>query len=1078
LHPVTRTLDDHGDRPAPARVDGGGPASRRYLPVAAVTVAAFGAFLAFMDSTVVNVAFPNLEASFPHTSVGDLSWILNAYNIVFAGLLVLAGRFADLLGRRRLFKMGLVVFTVTSGLCALSTSIDMLIVFRVIQGAGAAMLVPASLGVVVHASPIEHRSHSLSLWAAAGALAAGLGPPIGGGLVDLYNWRLVFVINVPLGIIAWLLVRRVVIESRAPGRRLMPDLRGALVLSAALAAVTLGIVQGSSWGWASPATVVTFVIAAACAVLAVQSSRHHRSPILDPALLAVRGFTVSNLIAILAGLGLYTYLLTNILWLYYIWGYSLLLAGLAVAPGAAVAAITAGPFGKLADRFGPRVVVVPGAVVWASAYVWYATRVGLHPDFLGQWLPGQVISGIGVGATLPVATSGGLATVPAGRYATAAAVNSSARQLGGVLGIAILTIFIAHPIAGLPGDLRHGWELAAGSFAAAAVVALFFGRIHAATESGDTASLAPLVSRSPEPSLVSVDTSPTEAGLLGLLPSAVRDEILAMGETVRLRAGEVLFQVGDPGDALFLVQSGRLEVQHPGGSAPDLSAGSVVGELALLTDAPRLATVVARRDSTLVAISREGFEHLAHAQPVVISAVAKGVAHLLQASRPIGPSGPPIPKVIALVALDAGVPIEALAGALHTNLAGAGQRGPGLAGTARPLRVVRLDGGSPEALERAEQQSDRVLLVAGPAGTWHDACLRQADRVVAATSSPEPRLVAGLRHQADVVVTGPAPLSTQVVAWHDACGCRSVSHLGDDPGVWDARLHPLVARLAGRSIALVLAGGGARALAHIGVLHAFENAGIEIDRVAGTSMGALIGALYATGLSAGEVETRVFEEFVQRSPFSDYRPSFTSLARGERGKAMLQRCFGDSYLETMERELVVVSTDLYEKTAVYHRRGRTAEVVGASICLPVLFPPQLLNGRVLVDGALSDNCPITAFTKVAEGPVVAVRIGNASSGSHSERVPSLGETLIRVMQMGDRRVSDDAAANMATITVTPDTRGVGLLEFHQINAARDAGLRAGEAAVVALQEGGWVLPPAADGGVWDAGSPLDATEPI
>jgi len=191
---------------------------------------------------------PTSRPAFPHSSVGDLSWILNTYNIVFAGLLVLAGRFADLLGRRRLFKIGLVVFTITSGLCALSTSIDMLIVFRVFQGAGAAMLVPASLGVVVHASPIEHRSHSLSLWAAAGALAAGLGPLIGGGLVDLYNWRLVFVINVPLGIIAWLLVGRTVIESRAPGRRLMPDLRGALVLSVALAAVTLGIVQGARGG--------------------------------------------------------------------------------------------------------------------------------------------------------------------------------------------------------------------------------------------------------------------------------------------------------------------------------------------------------------------------------------------------------------------------------------------------------------------------------------------------------------------------------------------------------------------------------------------------------------------------------------------------------------------------------------------------------------------------------------------------------------------------------------------------------------------------------------------------------------
>jgi predicted acylesterase/phospholipase RssA len=148
------------------------------------------------------------------------------------------------------------------------------------------------------------------------------------------------------------------------------------------------------------------------------------------------------------------------------------------------------------------------------------------------------------------------------------------------------------------------------------------------------------------------------------------------------------------------------------------------------------------------------------------------------------------------------------------------------------------------------------------------------------------------------------------------------------------------------------------------------------------------------------------------------------------------------------------------------------------MCLPVLFPPQLLDGRVLVDGALGDNCPIAAFTKVAEGPVVAVRIGNSSSGSHRERVPSLGETLMRVMQMGDRPVSDDAAADVATVTVTPDTRGIGLLEFHQIDAARDAGFRAGEAAVVALRERGWALPPVADGGAWDAGPPLDATVPI
>ena len=222
---------------------------RRYAPMAAVGVAAFGAFLAFMDSTVVNVAFPNIQAAFPHTTVSSLSWVLNAYNVVFAGLLVLSGRFADLLGRRRMFKLGLVLFIVASALCAVSTSVGMLIALRAVQAVGAAMLVPASLGIVVHASSPERRTHALSLWAAAAALAAGIGPPIGGALVDLYNWRLVFLINVPLGLLAWFLARRMVIESRAPGSRVMPDLRGALLLSLALGSVTLGIVQGGTWGW-------------------------------------------------------------------------------------------------------------------------------------------------------------------------------------------------------------------------------------------------------------------------------------------------------------------------------------------------------------------------------------------------------------------------------------------------------------------------------------------------------------------------------------------------------------------------------------------------------------------------------------------------------------------------------------------------------------------------------------------------------------------------------------------------------------------------------------------------------------
>ncbi|MGH9091636.1 MAG: MDR family MFS transporter, partial [Acidimicrobiales bacterium] len=688
-------------RPLPeaAPASGGMPASRHYAPAAAIGVAAFGAFLAFLDSTVVNVAFPNIQAAFPTVSVGSLSWVLNGYNVVFAGLLVLAGRFADLLGRRRLFKAGIVVFTVMSAACATSTSVGMLVAFRVLQAVGAAMLVPASLGVVVHAAPLERRNHALSAWAAAGALAAGLGPPIGGALVDLFNWRLVFLVNVPLGLLAWILTRRTVVESRAPGARVLPDLRGALLLSLGLGAVTFGVVQGGSWGWGSPGVVGAFVVAAAALLLTVRSSLRHRSPILDPELLRIRGFTVSNVVTVAAGLGLYTYLLAHILWLNYVWGYSLLLAGLAVAPGAIVAALVAVPCGRLADRYGPRAVVVPGALVWCGAYVWYVTRVGLHPDFLGQWLPGQILSGIGVGATVPVASAGGLSTVPAGRYATASAVNSSARQLGGVLGIAVLTTFIAHPtLATLPDDLRHGWILAAAAFAVAAVAALCFGRIRPSPDAGAAVAGEPLL----EPAKAPVVEAAPDAGaadFFDLLPGDVRRQVLDAGEEVALQAGQVLFRAGDPGDALYALRQGRLEVRLPQGPARELRPGASLGELALLTHDVRSATVVARRDSRLVKVGREAFEGLAGTHPAVMAAVARGLAVRLRESRPLEPQGPPTPTVVAVVPAGPGAPVEAVASAVEAGLSGV-------------LTVARLPGdASPDALGAAEAACDRVLLV-------------------------------------------------------------------------------------------------------------------------------------------------------------------------------------------------------------------------------------------------------------------------------------------------------------------------------------------------------------------------------
>jgi NTE family protein len=223
-----------------------------------------------------------------------------------------------------------------------------------------------------------------------------------------------------------------------------------------------------------------------------------------------------------------------------------------------------------------------------------------------------------------------------------------------------------------------------------------------------------------------------------------------------------------------------------------------------------------------------------------------------------------------------------------------------------------------------------------------------------------------------------------------------------------------------------------------------------VDRLAGTSTGAFIAALYATGLSAAEVERRAFEELVQRQPFGGLRLSRVSLSAGDRRMAMVRRCFGETPIEALSRELVVVSTDLYERKPVYHRRGATSDAVAASMCLPGLFPPQRLDGRVLVDGSLTDNCPTAAFAGVFEGPVLAVRVSAASSPPPGPELPSFGETLVRVMEMGPDQ--EQAEWVVPTVTVTPDTSGVGLLEFHQIERVREAGLHAGRAAVAALYE--------------------------
>src|SRR6516165_12046048 len=259
-----------------------------------LAIASLGAAVAFLDATIVNIAFPNIARSFPGTSISTLSWVLNAYNIVFAAFLMAAARIADLLGRRRVYIFGLELFTVGSLLCAIAPSAGALIGFRVVQALGAACLVPSAVALVLNAFPPAHRAHGVALFSAVGAAAAGLGPSLGGLLVAAANWRLVFLVNLPIGAAAVLLARRRLVESRAPGRRRIPDLPGSFLFAIAIGALVLGVVKGQEWGWISVPTIGAFSAALAFGAVVVWRCSWHRSPIIDLSLLKNRTFSVTN----------------------------------------------------------------------------------------------------------------------------------------------------------------------------------------------------------------------------------------------------------------------------------------------------------------------------------------------------------------------------------------------------------------------------------------------------------------------------------------------------------------------------------------------------------------------------------------------------------------------------------------------------------------------------------------------------------------------------------------------------------------------------------------------------------------
>ncbi len=440
------------------------PVTRRRIVFA---VTALGAFMASLDLSIVNVAFPALERSFPSDPRAALAWVITSYGIVFGSLLVIAGRTADRLGSRKVFFAGLGVFTAGSALCGLAPSVELLVAGRVIQGCGAAALLPASLSLLLAAFPSDRRSQVVALWGGVGALAVATGPSLGAALITVGGWRAAFFVNVPIGLAAWIAGRRVLVKSRAGIPGAAPDYVGAVLIALSLSALVLGITEGPTWGWASAPVIGCFAGAIIVGALFLWRSARHPEPVLDLTLFRARSFSVANAATFLYAMGFFAMLLGNILFLTSVWHYPILEAGLAVTPGPLVVALVSGPAGRTASRVGFRKVLLAGFAVFFVGLVWFATRVGVHPDYLTTWLPGTLIIGLGIGLTFPVLGAAAVSSLHPNRFAVGSAVNQTARQIGGAFGIALLVVILGTPHS--PADaLAHFhnlWWYAAGTAA-------------------------------------------------------------------------------------------------------------------------------------------------------------------------------------------------------------------------------------------------------------------------------------------------------------------------------------------------------------------------------------------------------------------------------------------------------------------------------------------------------------------------------------------------------------------------------------------------------------------------------------
>jgi EmrB/QacA subfamily drug resistance transporter len=418
--------------------------NKKWWTLAAV---AFGLFMIMLDNTIVNVALPSIQRSL-HMSISSLEWIVTAYALTFAALLITGGKLGDLYGRRKMFILGLAVFTLSSLACGLSPNAGFLIGARAVQGVGAALMNPATLSIITATFPPKQRGQAIGIWAGVSALALAIGPLIGGLIVDNINWHWIFYVNIPVGVVGILVSRLVIAESRDTSHEQSIDLPGLLTSGLALLSLSYALIEGNRHGWGSPEIIGLFAGAAVLLGVFIRLELRQRLPMLDLGLFRIGSFAGAHLVAMLVSLGMFGVFFFISLYVQNVLGYSPTKAGAIFLPMTVLIIVVAPIAGKLSDRVGSRWLMGAGMSILGVSLLLYQ-RIGVHSSFVSL-LPQLLLGGVGMALTMSPMTSAAMASVPVDKAGVGSGVLNSFRQMGGSLGIALMGAILLsyqHPTA-------------------------------------------------------------------------------------------------------------------------------------------------------------------------------------------------------------------------------------------------------------------------------------------------------------------------------------------------------------------------------------------------------------------------------------------------------------------------------------------------------------------------------------------------------------------------------------------------------------------------------------------------------